>query len=77
MKLLKPFLLAVSRILDICTHILANIWNEEILLNKNFPKNIKLADVPPIFKKKDKTFVENYKPVSVLPTISKIFERII
>ena len=30
----------------------------------------------PIFKKKDKAFVENYRPVSVLPTVSKIFERI-
>ena len=30
----------------------------------------------PVFKKKDKSFVENYRPVSVLPTVSKIFERI-
>ena len=30
----------------------------------------------PIFTKKDKTFVENYRPASVLPTVSKIFERI-
>ena len=30
----------------------------------------------PIFKKKDKPFVENYRPVSVLPTVSKMFERI-
>ena len=59
-----------------CSPVLANIWNEEILLNKNFPENLKLADVTPIFKKKDKTFVENYRPVSVLPTVSKIFERI-
>ena len=59
-----------------CSPALANIWNEEILLNKNFPENLKLADVTPIFKKKDKTFVENYRPVSVLPTVSKIFERI-
>ena len=57
--------------------VLANISNEEILLNKNFPENLKLADVTPIFKKKDETFVENYKPVSVLPTVSKILERII
>ena len=28
---------------DICSYILANIWNEEILLNKNFPENLKLA----------------------------------
>ena len=30
----------------------------------------------PVFKKKDKTFVENDKPVSVLPTVSKISEII-
>ena len=29
-----------------------------------------------IFKKKDKTFVENYRPVNVLLTASKILERI-
>ena len=62
---------------DKCSPILANIWNEEILLNKNFPENLKLAHVSPIFKKKDKTFVDNYRLVSVLPTVSKTFERII
>ena len=61
---------------DICSPILANIWNGEILLNKNFPENLKLAGVSPILKKKDRTFVENYRPVSVLPTVSKLFERI-
>ena len=61
---------------DICSTILANICNEEILLNKNCPENLKLADASPVFKKKDKTFVENYRPVSVLLTVSKIFERI-
>ena len=59
-----------------CSPVLANIWNEEILLIKNFPENLKLADVTPIFKKKDKTFVENYRPVNVLLTASKILERI-
>ena len=60
-----------------CSPVLANIWNKEILLNKNFPENLKLAaDVTPIFKKKDKTFVKNCKPVSVLPTVSKISEGI-
>ena len=77
MELLKIFLLAVSRIRsDICSPILATIWNEEILLNKSFPENLKLADVSPVFKKKDKIFVEIYRPVSVLPTVFKIFERI-
>ena len=35
-----------------------------------------MAGVAPIFKKKDKTFFENYRPVSVLPTVSKEFEQI-
>ena len=65
----------IKDISDLCSPVLANIWNEEILLNKNFPENLKLADVTPIFKKKDKTFVENYRPISVIPTISKIFEQ--
>ena len=52
----------LKNVSDICSPILANIWNEEILLNKYFPKNLKLADVSPIFKQKDKTFVENYRP---------------
>ena len=59
-----------------CNPILANIWNKEILPNKNFPENFQLMDVTPIFKKKDKTFVESYRPVSALPTTSKIFEGI-
>ena len=42
-------------VLDICSPILENIWNEKILLNKIFPENLKLADVSPIFEKKDKT----------------------
>ena len=31
----------------------------------------------PVYKKKDPTLVENYRPVSVLLSVSKIFERII
>ena len=65
----------LKNVSDVCSPILANIWNEEILLNKKFPENLKLADVIPIFKKKDKTFVENYRSVSVLPTVSKILKR--
>ena len=41
-----------------------------------FPEELKLAEVSPIFKKKDDLDKENYKPVSVLPHVSKVFERI-
>ena len=38
--------------------------------------NFKLADISPIFKKKDGLDKENYRPVSVLHHVSKIFEKI-
>ena len=48
-----------------------NLWIEKGC----FPEELKLAEVSPIFKKKDLD-KENYRPVSVLPHVSKIFERI-
>ena len=44
--------------------------------NSEFPENLKLADVTPVFKKKDPLDKTNYRPVSVLPSVSKIFERL-
>ena len=62
---------------EIFNKVLTNIWNFEILENHNFSSKLKLADITPAYKKNDCTLVENYRPVSVLPTLSKIFERII
>ena len=42
-----------------------------------FPEELKLVDVNPIFKKKDDLDKENYRPVSALQHVSKVFERII
>ena len=41
-----------------------------------FPEELKLAEVSPIFKKKDDLDKPNCRPVSVLPHVSKVFERI-
>ena len=62
---------------EICNVALQNIWSSEILRKLYFPNKLKLADITPVYKKKDPTLVENYRPVSVLPSVSKIFERII
>ena len=55
---------------------LARIWNEEIVLGEKFPSKLKLADITPLFKKLENVCKENYRPVSLLPVVSKIFERI-
>ena len=34
-----------------------------------------MADVVPIHKKNEKTLAENYRPVSLIPVVSKLFER--
>ena len=45
--------------------------------NASFPNNLKLADISPVYKKGDRTDKTNYRPVSILPTISKIFEKLV
>ena len=56
--------------------IITNIWNEEVVSSSMFPQSLKLADVTPVYKKSDPTLVSNYRPISVLPTMSKVFERL-
>ena len=47
-------------------------------INKGeFPAELKHSEVIPLFKKEDPLKKENYRPVSLLPHLSKAFERII
>ena len=45
--------------------------------HSSFSKELKLSEVIPVYKKLDLLQKENYRPVSLLPHVSKIFERII
>ena len=42
-----------------------------------FPNELKMAKVLPIYKSDDKRQLKNYRPISVLPFISKVFEKIV
>lgn len=47
------------------------------LENGTFPDNLKVAKVSPIYKSGCKTDPGNYRPISVLPVVSKIYEKVI
>ena len=53
---------------------LATILNLSIT-NGIYPDDLKKAKVTPIFKKGEKQDINNYRPISVLPIITGIFER--
>ena len=42
-----------------------------------FPEIWKYANVVPVYKKNERNVKENYRPISLLPVISKIFEKLI
>ena len=52
---------------------LACMFNKS-LEKKKFPALWKTARVIPIFKEGDKNAKENYRPISVLPVVSRLFE---
>jgi len=67
---------------EVCTPTLTNIFNTRVVGESNFSDKLKVGDIAPVFKtdrnkKKDATNVENYRPVSVLPSTSKVFERLL
>ena len=42
-----------------------------------YPNKLKIAKVVPVYKKGVSTLVSNYRPISILNTINKIFEKIL
>ena len=39
----------------------------------NFPDRLKMANVIPVFKKEDPLDKSNYRPVNILPLLSKVY----
>ena len=61
---------------DIICEVLWENFNLSMEKSK-FPQPLKKADITPIFKKDSRLDKSNYRPVSILPNLSKIFERCI
>jgi hypothetical protein len=43
----------------------------------HYPAFFKEATITPVFKSKDPTEFSNYRTISVLPVLSKVFERVL
>ena len=66
----------LKQVIDIIVEPLMQIWNNEIIDKWKFPTKLKCADIAPIFKRLQSILMENYRPVSILPVVSNVFERI-
>ena len=63
---------ALREIISLPLSQIINISMEE----GSFPDSLKIAKVVPIYKAGDASSFSNYRPVSVLPAFSKIFEKV-
>ena len=65
----------IKKNVDIISHFLCHNFSN-LLSCSTFPTGMKYADVIPIHKKDDKSDKTNYRPISILPNLSKVYERL-
>ena len=56
--------------------VLTDIFNRSLSTGE-FPAIMKLAEVLPLYKSKERYYESNYRPISLLSTLSKILEKIV
>ena len=68
-----------TKLLKTVSHILLaplTLTINQSLTTGIFPSKLKIARVIPLFKKDDEHILDNYRPISLLTSISKVFEKI-
>ena len=59
---------------DINSKYLFKFYKESVRSGE-FPNTMNMAEITPSHKKDDRTKKDNYRPVSILPSVSKILEK--
>ena len=57
---------------DIVSNHLSNYFNKS-KNEQDYPTLLKIADVTPLHKKDEKTLTKNYRPISLIPVVSKLY----
>ena len=60
---------------DACSPPICSSYKNSLTSGK-FPNELKHADLTPAFKRDDRLCKTNYRPISILPAVSKIYEKI-
>ena len=66
----------LKNIINVIKYPLCVVINKSIL-SGIFPDLMKRAKVVPLFKSGDRSCTDNYRPISLLPVISKVLERVV
>ena len=64
----------IKKTLDLISNPLLSIINLSLSTGV-FPDRLKISKIIPVFKSDNASLVQNYRPISILPAFSKIFER--
>lgn len=72
---LNSYILKISA--NVVCEVLTYLFNECLINNCIFPILLKSIKVIPVFKKGDKNAENNYRPISIVPIVSKLFESLL